>query len=270
MLRRAAAGATLGGAALAVATGSFSRESRTAQCESTSMRRMASPMTQIQSNLSERSREVQAAVASAAHSHPAAVAAAAPSVQVSSAREQLRRALWVFGPEWRCFASASLDAAEAHGLTVADEERADGPGVVVSFTLPLAAQPSEVLACTLGVITKCAPLEPCRRLAFALGCLGEQSMQDAMRGATYSMESSVHTTVVRVESDAEVELRLDIHSGAAHLALRTPSLEAREAVRIATAFRTAMLPALTAMPHAEPDVPDVNPKAVAMLLEVDT
>jgi hypothetical protein len=82
-------------------------------------------------------------------------------------------------------------------------------------------------------------------------------MQDAMRGASFSLERDVHTTAVRTDSGAEVVLRLNIVSGEARLDLRTAQLEASDAVRLATAFRTAhMPPAENQWSPGDPDLPD--------------
>ena len=56
---------------------------------------------------------------------------------------------------------------------------------------------------------------------------------------------------------AEVVLRLNIVSGEARLDLRTAQLEASDAVRLATAFRTAhMPPAENQWSPGDPDLPD--------------
>ena len=257
MMRRAAAGVALGTSAFAYALA----EAPAAQCEAGGgvHRGSSRPLAGLRSAVSERTNQLRAACMSTAAGSTAAAAAQLdpPSAQLVSARENLQRALWMFGPGgWRVFASAALEAAEAQGLELSQQQQQAGAALDIGFALPHSAQPSEVLACALGVVTKCAPMEPSRRLASAMGCLG-RSMQDAMRGASFSLERDVHTTAVRTDSGAEVVLRLNIVSGEARLDLRTAQLEASDAVRLATAFRTAhMPPAENQWSPGDPDLSD--------------
>lgn len=243
---------SLGGAAYTMASGAF--EANAASCEpGLPWMRSAVP-------------RLRAPAASEIKVEIVATATEPASAGLDAARQLLRCALWVFGPDRLSLAGDMLGAAQAQGLTVLQ----DGAEVVVRLDLAAQAQPSEVLATALGVTTKTTGADaPSHRLAAFLGLASaSSSLQEAMRRATFSLRRSTHMTAVRTEDGDDLVLLLDVESNAASLALRTTDLQLRQAIRLATALRVAGLQPSTE--EAPQEMLGVHAGAASMMLDVNS